>query len=181
MRAPCFRCRRTPPAHVSSEEISPDLRLRSPYRGIVTGRSILRLRVVIAPRGVPPHEVVVEVDDLAIEVRADERLHADGRGDDRGDGRGDDRGEGRTEGCDEGRRASLIVGAGAIDALFVVERQPRHGFLTWFGVFARRRGRADCLLLETPEDRVARFVERAIEDRLGLADEPVRGELRVAL
>jgi hypothetical protein len=175
MRAPCFRCRRTPPAHVSSEEISPDLRLRSPYRGIVTGRSILRLRVVIAPRGVPPHEVVVEVDDLAIEVRADDRLRADGRG----GGRGDDRAEGRTEG--EGRRASLIVGAGAIDALFVVERQPRHGFLTWFGVFARRRGRADCLLLETPEDRVARFVERAIEDRLGLADEPVRGELRVAL
>ena len=72
------------------------------------------------------------------------------------------------------------VGAGAIDALFVVERQPRHGFLTWFGVFARCRGRVDRLLLETPDGPVARFVERAIEDRLGLADEPVRGELRLA-
>jgi hypothetical protein len=146
MRAPWFR---SPPAHVSSETVSPDLRLRSPYRGTVTGRSILRLRVVIAPRGVPPREVVVEVDDLAVEVRADD--------------------------------AGFVVGAGAIDALFVVERQPRHGFLTWFGVFARRHGRADRLLLETPDGPVARFVERAIEDRLGLGDEPVRGELRVAL
>ena len=157
MRAPCFRAprsqraqrtQRTPPAHVSAETVSPDLRLRSPYRGIVTGRSILRLRVVIAPRGVVPHEVIVEVDDLAVEVRED------GTG--------------------------FIVGAGAIDALFVVERQPRYGFLTWFGVFARRRGRADRLLLETPDGPVARFVERAIEERLGLADEPVRGELRLA-
>jgi hypothetical protein len=139
---------RSPPAHVSSENVSPDLRLRSPYRGIVTGRSILRLRVVIAPRGVAPCEVIVDVDDLAVEVR-----------------QGD---------------AELVVGAGAIDALFVVECQPRHGFLTWFGVFARRRGRADRLLLETPEGPVARFVERAIEDRLGLDDEPVRGELRLA-
>ena len=138
-----------PPEHVSSETLSPELRLRSPYRGVVTGRSILRLRVVIAPRGVAPHEVVVEVDDLAIEVREDD--------------------------------AAFVVGAGAIDALFVVERQPRHGFLTWFGVFARRRGRADRLLLETPEGQVAKFVERAIEDRLGLDDEPVRGELRLAL
>ena len=137
------------PAHVSSETLSPELRLRSPYRGVVTGRSILRLRVVIAPRGVAPHEIVVEVDDLAVEVREDD--------------------------------AAFVVGAGAIDALFVVERQPRHGFLTWFGVFARRRGRTDRLLLETPEGRVARFVERAIEDRLGLDDEPVRGELRLAL
>ena len=136
-----------PPAHVSSETLSPELRLRSPYRGVVTGRSILRLRVVIAPRGVAPHEVVVEVDDLAIEVREDD--------------------------------AAFVVGAGAIDALFVVERQPRHGFLTWFGVFAR--GRADRLLLETPDGPVAKFVERAIEDRLGLDDEPVRGELRLAL
>jgi len=154
MRASWFRsqrsqrCQRPQPVHVSSETVSPDRQLRSPYRGIVTGRSILRLRVVIAPRGVVPHEIVVEVDDLAVEIREDD--------------------------------AGFVVGAGAIDALFVVERQPRHGFLTWFGVFARRRGRADRLLLETPEGPVARFVERAIEDRLGLDDEPVRGELRVA-
>ncbi|HEU4727374.1 MAG TPA: hypothetical protein VFT22_05785 [Kofleriaceae bacterium] len=145
MRAPCSRS----PAHVQSETVSPELQLRSPYRGIVTGREILRLRVLIAPRGVEPHEVVVEVDDLAVAVRED------GTG--------------------------FVVGAGAIDALFVVERQPRHGFLTWFGVFARRRGRADRLLLETPEGPVARFVERAIEDRLGLGDVPIRGELRVAM
>src|SRR5262249_13629825 len=50
-----------PPAHVSSEVVSCEQRLRIPYRGIETGRSILRLRVVIAPRGVEPHEVVVEV------------------------------------------------------------------------------------------------------------------------
>lgn len=137
----------SPPAHVSSELVSCDHRLRSPYRGIVTGRAILRLRVVIAPRGVVPREVVVEVDDLVIEVREDD--------------------------------AGFALGAGAVDALFVVERQPRHGFLTWFGVFARRRGMADRLLIETPDGPVARFVERAIEDRLGLADEPVRGELRV--
>jgi hypothetical protein len=136
-----------PPVHVSSEWVTGDECLRSPYRGIETGQSILRLRVVIAPRGVAPHEVIVEVDDVAIEVREED--------------------------------AAVVVGAGAVDALFVVERQPRHGFLTWFGVFARQRGHADRLLLETPEGRVARFVERAIEDRLGLADEPVRGELRV--
>jgi hypothetical protein len=148
MRAPCLRSRPSP-AHVSTEIVNPELVLRSPYRGIVTGRSILRLRVEIAPRGVAPQEVVVEVDDVAVEVRS-----AD---------------------------TEFVVGAGAIDALFVVERQPRHGFLTWFGVFARRRGRADRLVLETPEPRVARFVERTIEDRLGLDDEPVRGELRVVL
>src|SRR6185436_4163392 len=149
MQAPSCRSRSpVPPAHVSSETVNPDLRLRSPYRGIATGRKILRLRVVIAPRGVAPQEVVVDVDDLAVEVRQD--------------------------------NGALVVGAGAIDALFVVERQPRHGFLTWFGVFARRRGRADRLLLETPEGPVARFVERAIEERLGLDDEPVCGELRFA-
>src|ERR1051325_4343893 len=138
-----------PPAHVSSELVSCDQCLRSPYRGIETGRSILRLRVVIAPRGVAPHEVVVEVDDVAVEVREED--------------------------------AATVVGAGAIDALFVVERQPRHGFLTRFGVFARCRGVADRLLLATPDSAVARVVERAIEDRLGMDDEPVRGELRLAL
>lgn len=135
------------PAHVSSELVHDDLRLRSPYRGIETGRSVLRLRVVIAPRGVAPHEVVVEVDDLAIEVHEED--------------------------------SGVVVGAGAVDALFVVERQPRHGFLTWFGVFARCRGQVDRLLLETPDGPVAKFVERAIEERLGLSNEPIRGELRV--
>lgn len=125
------------------------LRLRTPYRGIETGVDTLRMRVLVAPRGAAPHEVVIDVDDLALEVR--EPAHC------------------------------TVLGAGSIDALFVVERQPRHGFLTWFGVFARRRGRADHLVFETNEPRVARYVERAIEDWLGLADEPVRGELRVAL
>jgi hypothetical protein len=148
MRASPSRARDFPPPHVSSEWVSGDQCLRTPYRGIETGQSILRLRVVIAPRGVAPHEVIVEVDDVAIEVREED--------------------------------AAVVVGAGAIDALFVVERQPRHGFLTWFGVFARCHGLADRLLLETPEGPVARFVERAIEERLGLADEPVRGELRLA-
>ena len=135
--------------HITAELISCDLRLRTPYRGIVTGRPSLRLTITIAPKQLPPHEVQIDVDDLAVEV------------------------------CEYGRYR--VLGAGAIDALFVVERQPRCGFLTWFGVFARCRGRADRLLVETPEGKVARFVERAIEERLGLADEPVRGELRVAL
>lgn len=73
----------------------------------------------------------------------------------------------------------LVLGAGTIDALFVAERQPRCGFLTWCGLFARRRGRPDHLVFETNEPRVARFVERTIERWLGLDDEPVRGELRV--
>ena len=141
------------PSHVCTETIALDLRLRTPYRGIETGRETLRIRVVVAPRGQPPHEVVIDVDDLALEVRAP----------------------------DTGAQGVMVLGAGAIDALFIVERQPRCGFLTWFGVFARRRGRADRLVLETPESRVARYVERTIEDRLGLDDEPVRGELRVRL
>ena len=68
----------------------------------------------------------------------------------------------------------------AIDQLFVVERPPpAWRFLTWFGVFARRHGQPDRLLVETPESRVARLIERTIERRLGLADERVRGELRL--
>jgi hypothetical protein len=107
----------------------------------------LRLRVTIVPaRHAVPVEVVIDVDDLAIEVQGD---------------------------------GGYVLGAGGIDTLFVVERQPRCGFLTWFGVFARRRGRADCLVFETNEPRVARFVERAIEDWLGLDANPVRGELRL--
>ena len=46
----------------------------------------------------------------------------------------------------------FVLGAEQIDALFVVERQPRHGgFLTWFGVFARRRGSPiDCSCSRRP-------------------------------
>ncbi len=140
--------RRRSSCQVSTETIATEHRLRIPYREIVeTGKPTLRIRVDIAMKGCAPCEVVIEVDDLAIEVRE-----------------GD---------------AAFVLGAGAIDALFVVERQPRAGFLTWFGVFARRKGRADRLVLETPEGRVARFVERQIEDWLGLDDEPVRGEIRI--
>lgn len=141
------------PSHVCTETISPELRLRTPYRGIETGKETLRIRVLVAPRHQPPHEIVIDVDDLAVEVRSPST----------------------------GAGACVVLGAGAIDALFVVERQPPCGFLTWFGVFARHRGRADRLVFETPEPRVARYVERTIEDRLGLDDEPVRGELRVRL
>ena len=137
------------PSHVRIETVDADARLRSPYRGIVTtSQPILRLTVSIAPRGMLPCEVTIDVDDTSVEI------------------------------CDH--RGCFAVTA--IDQLFVVERQPpAWRFLTWFGVFARRRGRADRLLLETPDGRVARFVERTIEERLGLRDEPVRGELRVSL
>ena len=78
--------------------------------------------------------------------------------------------------CDH--RGCFVLGG--IGQLFVVARQPpAWRFLTWFGVFARRRGQPDRLLLETPDGKVARFVERTVEERLGLRDEPVRGELRV--
>jgi hypothetical protein len=127
--------------------VNPELRLRTPYRGIETGKETLRIKVIVAPRKTPPREVVIDVDDVALEVRDED--------------------------------ACIVLGAGTIDTLFVVERQPRCGFLTWFGVFARRRGRADHLVFETNESRVARFVERTIEDWLELDDGPVRGELRV--
>lgn len=124
-----------------------EMRLRTPYRGIETGKQTLRIRVHVTARRCATWEVVIDVDDHALEVHA-----------------GD---------------LGFVLGAGAIDALFVVERQPRAGFLTWFGVFARRKGRADRLVLETPSGKVARFVERMIEDWLGLDDEPIRGELRI--
>lgn len=138
-----------PPAHVCTETIAGELRLRTPYRGVETGRDTLRITVTVAPRGTTESQVVIEVDDLAVEVRAED--------------------------------GAFVLGAGAIDALFVVERQPRRGFLPWFGVFARKRGREDQLVLETPEPHVARFVERSIESWLGLGDVPVRGELRIRL
>jgi hypothetical protein len=133
-----------PPAEVRIETF---VERQSPYRGTVTGRETLRLTVSIAPRGMLPLEVTIDVDDACVEV------------------------------CDH--RGCFSVGG--IDQLFVVERQPpAWRFLTWFGVFARRHGRCDRLLLETPDGRVARFVERVIEERLGLRDEPVRGEVRLA-
>jgi hypothetical protein len=139
---------------ISCETIATELRLRTPYRGIETGKPTLRIRVSLASAEGTSSEFVVDVDDLAIEVR---EIDQHGR-----------------------RTLGFVLGAGAIDALFVVERQPRAGFLTWFGVFARRKGMADRLVLEVPESRIARFIERAIEDWLGLDDEPVRGEIRMA-
>ena len=134
------------PSEVRIETIDPDS-MRSPYRGFSLGRKLLRLTVSIAPRGMLPCEVTLEVDDASVEVRD----HAGG------------------------------FAVTEIEALFVVERQPpAWRFLTWFGVFVRRRGQRDRLLLETPDGHVARFVERAIEEHLGLRDEPVRGELRLA-
>jgi hypothetical protein len=134
-------------SHVRVETLDVDVRLRSPYRGVVTGRPTVRLVISIAPRGMLPCEVRIDVDDATVEV------------------------------CDH--RSCFAVSE--IEQLFVVERQPpAWRFLTWFGVFARRRGRADRLLVETPDGRVARFVERTVEQRLGLGDEPVRGELRLA-
>jgi hypothetical protein len=132
---------------VRVETIENDARLRGPYRGTVTGNTTLRITVSIAPRGMLPCEVTIDVDEVSVEVY-------------------------NPRGC-------LVVTA--IDQLFVVERQPpAWRFLTWFGVFARRIGQPDCLLLETPDGKVARYVERTIEERLGLRDEPVRGELRLA-
>ena len=122
------------------------MRLRTPYRGIETGKDTLRIRVTIDAGRHGSREVVIDVDDLALEVHG---AHG------------------------------IVLGAGTIDTLFIVERPPRSGFLTWFGVFARRRGRTDHLVFETNEPRVARFVERVIEDWLGLDTGPVRGELRL--
>ncbi len=137
---------RARPRQVSLQTLSTELRLRTPYRGIETGKDTLRIRV-----NVPLHRetvgVTIDVDDLAIAVSWK----------------------------DDG----FVLGAGGIDALFVVETQPRAGFLTWFGVFARRKGRPDRVVLETPDCKVARFVERLIEDWLGLDDQPIRGECRI--
>jgi hypothetical protein len=131
------------PQHVRIETIDSDARMRTPYRGIATGRATLRLTVSIAPRRMMPCEVQIDVDDSSVEV------------------------------CDP--RGCFVLTA--IDQLFVVERQPpAWRFLTWFGLFARRHGLPDRLLVETPDRWVARYVERAIEERLGLRDERVRGE-----
>ena len=93
-------------------------------------------------------DAVLEVDDRSIAVRAPDALEP----------------------------AFVVSG---IDTLFIVDRQPPSWrFFTWYGVFARRHGRGDQLIFETPDEQVARFVERAIEHRLDLDDGPVHGELR---
>src|SRR5262249_10450079 len=111
-----------PPAEVRIETISDDR--NTPYRGVCTGRSRLRLTVSIAPRGMLACEVTIDVDDATVLI------------------------------CDHHHECFSVTG---IEQLFVVERQPpAWRFLTWFGVFARRHGRGDRLLLETPDGRVAR-------------------------
>jgi hypothetical protein len=104
-----------------------------------------------APRSllrVTVDHIVVEIDDRSVAVR-DLAAHAP---------------------------AFVVTG---VDTLFVVDRQPPSWrFFTWYGVFARRRGRADQLIVESSDEQVARFVERAIEERLELDDAPVHGELR---
>src|SRR2546430_10431614 len=57
-----------PPSHVRLEWLDADARLRSPYRGVVTGRATLRLVVSIEPRGMLPCEVTLDVDDASVEV-----------------------------------------------------------------------------------------------------------------
>ncbi|HEY4181983.1 MAG TPA: hypothetical protein VGM90_34305 [Kofleriaceae bacterium] len=138
--------RRPQPRDVSTETIETELRLRTPYRGIETGKPTLRLKVRV-PLHAENVAVTIDVDDHAIEVHW--------------------------------RETGFSLGAGAIDALFVVETQPRTGFLTWFGVFVRSKGRPDRVLLQTPDCKVARFVERMIEEWLGLDDQPIRGECRI--
>lgn len=72
--------------------------------------------------GLTPHEVVIEIDDAAVEVRTAHPTDA---------------------------ASTIRIALGALDAVFVIERQPRAGVLTWFGVFARQPGRVDQIVLET--------------------------------
>ena len=113
-------------------------------------------------RGMPTGETIMRLV-VSIEARGDTSIDVDDT----------------TVVVHDNRRGILVIEQ--IDQLVVVERQPPAWcFLTWFGVFARRLGRSDRLLIETPDGRAARFIERTIEERLGLRDEPVRGELRLA-
>jgi hypothetical protein len=139
------------PRHVVVEEISRDVAGGTPYRGIAALPAVLRMRVEVAMPGIIPDEVVIEIDDAAIEVRTAPPTAAP---------------------------STTRIALPTLDAVFVVERQPRAGFLTWFGVFARQSGRADQLVLETPELEVARYVEHVIEQWLGLRNKPVGGEVR---
>lgn len=138
------------PAQVRVETLDGIDRLRSPYRGVCTNREPSLLRLTVS---IEPRGML----PCEVTINVDDAC---------------------VEVCDQtGARFALS----GIEQLFVVERQPpAWRFLTWFGVFARRHGRGDRLLVETPDPRVARFVERLIEQRLGLRDEPVRGEARLA-
>jgi hypothetical protein len=143
---------RARPRQVVVEEIQSDIIGGAPYREIPAPPAALRLRVEVAMPGLTSHEVVIEIDDAAIEVR--------------------------TPSHPDAAASTTRIALGTLDAVFVVDRQPRAGFLTWFGVFARQPGRVDQLVLETPELDVARYVEGMIEQWLGLRNKPVRGEVR---
>ena len=55
--------------------ISNELRLRTPYRGIETGKQTLRIDITTRQQ-----HVVIDVDDLAIEVREDDGCFVLGAG-----------------------------------------------------------------------------------------------------
>lgn len=139
------------PRHVVVEEIFRDLAGGTPYRGTAAPPA-LRIRVEVAMPGLTPQEVVIDIDDAAIEVRTPHPA---------------------------GAPSTTRIALGTLAAVFVLERQPRAGFLTWFGVFARQPGRVDQLVLDTPELEVARYVEYVIEQWLGLRNKPVRGEVHL--
>jgi hypothetical protein len=141
---------RAHPRQVVVEEVSRKTSEDSPYRGIPAPPAILRIRVEIAMAGITPYEVVIDIDDTALEVRSSHPTDA---------------------------ASTTQIAIARLDAVFVLERSPRAGFLTWFGVFARQSGREAQLVLETPELEVARFVEYVIEQQLGLRNKPIRGEV----
>lgn len=142
---------RARPRQVVVEEVSRDAAGDSPYRGTTAAPAVLRMRVEIAMPGIATYEVALEIDDAALEVRAPAAAGAAG---------------------------TVRIALGTFDAVFVVERQPRAGFLTWFGVFARQPGREAQLVLETPQMEVAHYVEHMIERWLGMRTKPIRGEVR---
>jgi hypothetical protein len=143
---------RARPRNVVVEEVLRDPTGGTPYRGMTTPPAVLRMHVKIERP--TPHEVEVEIviDDAAMMVRTPHPTDA---------------------------ANPIRIALGALEAMFVVERQPRAGFFTWFGVYARQRGRVDQLVLETPEVEVARYVEHVIERWLLLTKKPVRGEVRL--
>jgi hypothetical protein len=140
---------RARPRNVVVEEVLRDLTGGTPYRGMTKPPAVLRMQVKIERP--TPHEVEIVIDDAAMMVRTP---HPTGAAD------------------------PIRIDLGVLKAVFVAERPPRAGFFTWFGVYARQRGRDDQLVLETPEVEVARYVEHVIERWLLLPNKPVRGEVR---